>query len=285
MTALSANRATKQFSAETVPAYLPSGGVAASTTIYAGSIACIDSAGRYTKASADPALRVVGLFEESYDNGSGAAGAVTAYKIRRGAFCLANSSSTDALTAADIGRLCYAADDQTVARTSGAGTRPVAGRVLGLEGTEVIVELGFESDPSAIEVYCTAGADLSAKQYYFVKQHSTAGQCVVAGAGEAALGILQNAPASGAIARVRMFGRSRLVAGAAISIADPVASGAAGKGKTAVKASTNTSDAGGATDALVGSNVMAIAESEATTDGDVIAVVLTHAGAVPTTAS
>lgn len=44
----------------------------------------------------------------------------------------------------------------------------------------------------------TAGANLSAKQYYIVKRHTTAGECVLSSAGgDLHLGVLQNAPASG----------------------------------------------------------------------------------------
>lgn len=51
-----------------------------------------------------------------------------AYKA--GAFWLDNSSSTDEVTAKDIGKICYLVDDHTVAKTSSAGTRCPAGRVI-----------------------------------------------------------------------------------------------------------------------------------------------------------
>lgn len=56
-------------------------------------------------------------------------------------------------------------------------------------------------NPSTITSF-VAGADLSALQYSFVKQHTTANQVVKCGAGEQMLGILQNAPASGEVAEV-----------------------------------------------------------------------------------
>lgn len=44
----------------------------------------------------------------------------------------------------------------------------------------------------------TAGADLSAKQYYIVKRGSTAGECVLSSAAtDLHLGVLQNAPTDG----------------------------------------------------------------------------------------
>ena len=51
-------------------------------------------------------------------------------EYRAGAYELHNSSSGDALTADDIGSVVYAADDQTVAKTSASGVRSVAGILL-----------------------------------------------------------------------------------------------------------------------------------------------------------
>lgn len=58
-----------------------------------------------------------------------------------------------------------------------------------------------------------AGADLSSSQYKAVK-YDSAGDVVVAGAGEAAAGILMNAPASGAAADVVALGGALAIAGA-----------------------------------------------------------------------
>lgn len=55
-----------------------------------------------------------------------------------------------------------------------------------------------------------AGADLSAKQYYFVKQ-DTDGEVILASAGtDVIIGVLQNKPLAGEAALVRMFGTSKL---------------------------------------------------------------------------
>ena len=64
------------------------------------------------------------MTEETVDNTGGAANAITAKKIRRGVFAYENSATTDALTVADVGATCFAADDCTVARTDGLGLRP-----------------------------------------------------------------------------------------------------------------------------------------------------------------
>lgn len=62
----------------------------------------------------------------------------------------------------------------------------------------------------------TAAADLSAKQFYAVKQTSTG--INLAGAGEAIVGILQNKPSAlGQATEVETLGLSKAVGGAAIT--------------------------------------------------------------------
>lgn len=78
-----------------------------------------------------------------------------------------------------------------------------------------------------------AGADLSSSQYLFVKQHSTAGQVVVAGDGENAFGVLLNDPTAGQAATVAIAGKVRVVAGGTVAIGARVAADAAGKAVTA----------------------------------------------------
>lgn len=107
-----------------------------------------------------------------------------------------------------------------------------------------------------------AGADLSAKQYFFVAVAAD-GQVDPAGNGANADGVLQNDPdAAGKMADVAIAGISKVVAGAAITRGDKVASDAAGKAKTAV--STN--------------RVLGLALAAAAADGDVFPVLLKLAG-------
>lgn len=68
-----------------------------------------------------------------------------------------------------------------------------------------------------------AGADLSAKQYHFVKFDSGSGKeqkVVIAGASDKPIGVLQNAPTSGQAAEVAMFG-----GGAYLAVAGAIAAG------------------------------------------------------------
>jgi hypothetical protein len=111
-----------------------------------------------------------------------------------------------------------------------------------------------------------AGADLSAKQFYFVKNHTTAKQVVVAGDGEAAIGVLQDKPdAAGKSATVAVApSTSKVVAGGAISAGAKVASDAAGKAATAAS----------------GEYVQGFALDASTADGDLITVQLAQIGRI-----
>lgn len=114
--------------------------VAASTRLYAGSLACINASGFLTKGAVATNLKAVGVVEAGADNSAGADGAVRA-KVRRGTFRFANSASTDLIALADVGADCYIVDDQTVAKTNGSSTRSVAGKIRDVDATGVWVEI------------------------------------------------------------------------------------------------------------------------------------------------
>lgn len=85
-----------------------------------------------------------------------------------------------------------------------------------------------------------AGADLSAKQYYLVKQHSTPGQAVLAAAAtDAILGVLDEVPqgASGAvsIAHVSGSGVGKVRAGGNITIGQYLTATSNGKAVAATQ--------------------------------------------------
>lgn len=281
MTAMTRERATRRYSNDTVAAYLTDIPVKAATKILAGAVVATEYTGNAVNGSASAALRVVGVAERTVDNTDGSSGDLKV-RVRRGAHHMANNAGAEAVTAADVGSDCYLLDNQTVSRSDGAGARPIAGKVLGFEGSEVIVEIGVsagERDETFI-----AGADLSAKRFFAVKGGTGAGEVVLAGAGEPVIGILQNAPTAGQVARVRTSGRTRAISGGVIALHSQVASDAAGKAKAAVTGRTDTSDAGASNDALAGSYVWGIALGVGAADGE-IAALITHAGAVPQNAS
>lgn len=259
--------------------------LAASTTIYQGAMVALDQSGNLTNASADNSLRVVGVLDApTVDNSAGIAGALTAVPTR-GAFYLANSATTDAITDGDLGRACYVVDNNTVARTSSLGTRPVAGRVIGVDDNGVLVELGALLDPqSDADILVLANADLSAKQFHFVDLANNSGVAAAVActaAGQRIVGIVQNAPASGAVAVIRPVGcgrTSKCIAGGAITAGDTLGTKNDGRAKTGVASSVSGA-------ATVGSNGGGVALSTTSSNGDVFTVLLTSFGLPPTTAA
>lgn len=292
MTALTRNTSRKHQLAVALLSPLFAMPVLAATTIYAGAEVALTPAGYLTNASADASLRVVGVWNgsEAVDNSAGASGALTCVPTR-GAFYFANSGTTDAVSDADLGRPCYVVDNNTVARTSAYGARPVAGRVVGVDSLGVLVEVGSGATGVEEDLLVLASEDLSAKQFYGIDLANASGvakAALVSAAGQRCVGFLQNAPASGAVAIVRTIAPprfSKAVSGGSVTAGDSIAMTAAGKVKTAVKGRTDTGDAGGAVDPLLGSNVCGIALVSGATDLDSITVLLLPQGAIPTTAA
>lgn len=99
--------------------------------------------------------------------------------------------------------------------------------------------------PVLVDSSRTADADLSAKQYHWVKDTST-GIALCSGATDRPAGILQNAPLQGEAAEVMRLGISKAIAGAAIAAAAQVGTDAAGKTGTKVAGTDTTNYVGGA---------------------------------------
>jgi hypothetical protein len=137
---------------------------------------------------------------------------------------------------------------------------------------------------SGVDISVVAAADHRTNQYRFMAVDN-AGKVARAGAGAFALGVLQNNPNADQAATIRVEGISKVVAGAAVAVGSLVASDSAGRAIVATLARTNTSDAGAAADALIGSNVMGVALEAAGAAGDIIAIAIVRCGAVPTTAA
>lgn len=113
--------------------------IAASMLIYAGALVARSATGYATKGAAATTLVGVGRAAERVDNSSGSAGDKR-IKVEPGIFRFANSSSTDEITIAEIGKPCFIVDDQTVAKTNGSSTRSVAGFVHDVDSIGVWVE-------------------------------------------------------------------------------------------------------------------------------------------------
>jgi len=291
MTALATNFARPREGVQPVVALTGGFPVAASTHIYVGALVAINASGYVVPASADPTLFVIGVAEEEKDNSAGSAGALTLNAIRRGSHLFANSATTGAVVDLDIGRPCYVVDDNTVSRLSADGTRPVAGIVRRVDAGSglVSVEVGLSSRNAIEGVHdylYLAGADLSTTgQYLFVKLNGSSAIVLASTAGESALGVLQNAPANGAIARVRVQGVSKIVAGASLSDGAVVATQVTTARAKAAVAGTVAGGAGDpANDALVGSYAMGRLLADGT-NGNATTMLIQPLGCVPTTAA
>lgn len=88
--------------------------------------------------------------------------------------------------------------------------------------------MAFEND--VLDIALIADADLDDYQYHFVKMtaDNTVGVC--SGATDNPIGVLQNEPLSGQIARVRIHGVSRVMAGGVIAYGAKVGTDANGEG-------------------------------------------------------
>ena len=78
--------------------------------------------------------------------------------------------------------------------------------------------MAYEISNYAVKVTLVAGADLSAKQYNFVKLNSSGQAIAIAAITDIPVGVLQNAPTSGQEAEVLISGGTKLVAGEAITL-------------------------------------------------------------------
>ncbi len=86
----------------------------------------------------------------------------------------------------------------------------------------------------------TAAADLSSKQYYFVKLASESTVNVCSAVTDVPIGVLQNAPASGESATVCVFGLSKVSADATLAAGDIIGTSADGQAQPVVQGTETT---------------------------------------------
>lgn len=91
-----------------------------------------NAAGYLTKGATATGCVGVGRAEATVDNTAGGVGALSV-EFRLGTFLFANSAAGDLITIADVGKVCFIVDDQTVAKTDGTATRSRAGIVDAVE--------------------------------------------------------------------------------------------------------------------------------------------------------
>jgi len=99
--------------------------------------------------------------------------------------------------------------------------------------------MAYEISNYSVKVTLVAGADLSAKQYTFVKVNSSGEAIAAAAATDIPIGVLQNAPIAGQEAEVLVVGGTKIVASAAIADGAQIGTTSAGKA-VALVAGTDT---------------------------------------------
>lgn len=129
---------------------------AATQVFYKGAAVGLNASGFLVPMAVTTGLRYVGVV----DLGNAAKLDTTGFsngdfllKVQAGIWNFKNSGSTDAIVQADMGKPVYFVDDQTVAKTDGGVSRPVAGIAIRIEGTEIMVLGGFPFEvlePSAL---------------------------------------------------------------------------------------------------------------------------------------
>lgn len=115
--------------------------VAAAMLIYQGALVALNATGFASKGVVATTLKQFGRAEETVDNSAGAAGAKE-INVQPGVFRWANSAAGDLITTAEIGTDCFIVDDQTVAKTNGTSTRSRAGKIVGVDSSGVLVQMG-----------------------------------------------------------------------------------------------------------------------------------------------
>jgi hypothetical protein len=122
--------------------------------------------------------------------------------------------------------------------------------------------MAYEISNYSVKVTLVAAADLSSKQYTFVKLDSSGLAAAASGATDIPIGVLQNAPTAGQEAEVLVVGGTKIVAGAALGEGALIGTGATGKA-VALVAGTDT------TKYVVGTIL-----TESAADGNIVTAVI-----------
>jgi hypothetical protein len=127
MTALAQDRNTQRKYVERVVSENPL--IAATTTVWNGSLVANNAAGALIPASDTAGITVLGRASRRMVNPTGAAAAVVpAGKVEAGCYKFATTGG-NALTIVDVGKNAYVLDDQTVVRAAGTTNSIIAGIV------------------------------------------------------------------------------------------------------------------------------------------------------------
>lgn len=131
MAALTRERNTPHTLIDTAPQDAP---VQDNVVIYNGALTCAEPVGGFAVPAADTAnYRSLGVADETADNtiaGHTAGGIKVPYRV--GIFSF-DTTGVNAITQADVGKLCYVLDDHTVVRAAGTVNSIIAGRVEAID--------------------------------------------------------------------------------------------------------------------------------------------------------
>ncbi len=115
--------------------------LAAGATLYAGGMYMLDAAGAAVPAAPQAAATALVVRAVSRKRTVQAAGDAVSDGAR-GCFCFESATGADAITRADVGSVCYALDDATVAKGHDSNKRPRAGLVIDVDAGGVWVQIG-----------------------------------------------------------------------------------------------------------------------------------------------
>lgn len=115
-------------------------GLAANVTCHQGGIVVVDATGYAMPAKTALNLVAMGIAELSATNGA-VAGEVRA-QVRSGTFRFGSAGGPDQIGQAQLGRVVYLVDDETVAATNGTNTRSPAGVCVDIDPAGIWVAIG-----------------------------------------------------------------------------------------------------------------------------------------------
>jgi hypothetical protein len=124
----------------------------ANTLIYSGAL--VQSNAGYAQPGATGvgliALGVADLVPQvSVSDSTGLANGALVIRVSQGVFRFNNSSAADLIAQANCFGICYVVDDNTVALTSGGGTRSKAGQIIAVDSAGVWVAIGVQCIPDS----------------------------------------------------------------------------------------------------------------------------------------
>lgn len=100
--------------------------------------------------------------------------------------------------------------------------------------------MAYEIANAAVKITLPAAADLSTKQFYFVKIDTSGQAALCAAATDRPIGVLQNNPAAGEEAVITVVGGTKVVAGASLDEGTLIGTTAAGKAGAKVPGTDST---------------------------------------------